>query len=289
MSGPAFSLRGGQGRLKMTCMKIQTQYLWVNADGGRLYVKRWDVPSGGGLPPILLFHDSLGCVELWREFPQQLALATGRCVVAYDRLGFGRSDPHPAKLANSFIRDEELAVRDLREQLGIGRFIAFGHSVGGGMAVATAGKYVADCVALITEAAQTCVEDRTIHGIVEAQRGFAQAEQFERLKKYHGDKAAWVLSAWVDTWLSPEFAGWSLGDDLRRVQCPVLAIHGDRDEFGSTLHPRYIAETVAGPSQMRILAGCGHVPHREMADLVLQEVARWLGSAVKTRTPPVPV
>jgi pimeloyl-ACP methyl ester carboxylesterase len=258
---------------------VSTREFRVATGRGHLYARRWDVPSGAALgrAPIILFHDSLGCVELWREFPEQLALATGRGVIAYDRLGFGKSDPYPGQLPTSFIRDEAATgVQALREQLGIGRFIAFGHSVGGGMAAVTAGRYAEDCEALITESAQVFVEDRTVRGIVEARDNFAHPGQMERLERYHGDKAAWVLSAWVDTWLSPQFADWSLLPDLKQVRCPVLAIHGENDEFGSVRHPRDIADHVAGPSIARVLTGCGHVPHREMAALVLEDVANWL-------------
>src|ERR1700743_803544 len=92
-------------------------------------------------------------------------------------------------------------------------------------------------VAVITESAQAFVEDRTLTGIREAEKGFTQPGQFERLVRYHGEKARWGLGAWTKTWLSPQFADWTLDDDLRRLGCPVLALHGDRDEYGSRLHP----------------------------------------------------
>jgi pimeloyl-ACP methyl ester carboxylesterase len=259
--------------------RVSSRDFRVATERGELFARRWDAAAGPlrQRSPIILFHDSLGCVELWREFPETLALATGRSVLAYDRLGFGRSDPHPGRLEQDFIRDEAAtAVQALRRQLGIGRFIAFGHSVGGGMAAVAAGRYAGDCEALVTEAAQVFVEDRTVQGIVAARDNFAQPGQMERLRRYHGDKADWVLGAWVGTWLSPRFADWSLVPDLRQVRCPVLAIHGENDEFGSIRHPQAIAGNVAGPAALRILAGCGHVPHREMGGVVLDEVAGWL-------------
>src|SRR5690606_4641251 len=65
-----------------------TEETWVNASGNRLYARRWRV-SEQDVPPIVLFHDSLGCIELWRSFPERLAKTTGHDVIAYDRLGFG--------------------------------------------------------------------------------------------------------------------------------------------------------------------------------------------------------
>ena len=267
---------------------------WVDTPEGRLFVRRWTpVASSDAVgqariapaepqAPIVLLHDSLGCVTLWRDFPALLAQATGRTVVAYDCLGFGQSDPHPGTLPPSFVSDEAhggfAAVKaHLQRQLGMDGFALLGHSVGGGMAVACAAAYPQACRALITESAQAFVEDRTLAGIRDAQIAFRQPGQVARLQKYHGDKAAWVLSAWIDTWLAEAFHGWTLDAQIRQVRCPTLALHGELDEFGSALHPQRIAELSAGPATWRLLPGCGHVPHREVPDEVLGEVMGVLG------------
>lgn len=257
---------------------IQSDDGFIQAEHGRLYFKRWSSGAeDAAQAQIVLFHDSLGCVDLWREFPANLARATGRAVVAYDRLGFGRSDPHPGKPAVTFIRDEpQSGFRAVREHLGFADLVAFGHSVGGCMAATTAARYPSACRALVTMAAQAFVEQRTLDGIRDAQRLFAQPGQIDRLKKYHGEKAAWVLNAWIDTWLSPAFANWTLDEDLRAVRCPALAMHGANDEYGSPRHPRRIAELIGGTATAHVFEGCGHLPHREKADEVLALVAHWL-------------
>jgi pimeloyl-ACP methyl ester carboxylesterase len=258
---------------------IATEERWINTDRGRLYAKRWIAPSAApsGATPIVLFHDSLGCVELWRDFPEQLARSAGRDVIAYDRLGFGRSDAHPGALRNDFIHDEaQVDFRSVRDQLGLQDFIALGHSVGGGMAVACAAVHAGDCRALVTESAQAFVEDCTINGILDARAKFQQPGQLDRLRKYHGDKAAWVLHAWIDTWLAPDFADWNLDSDLLRVQCPVLVIHGDRDEYGSLLQPHRIAGLNGDRATLEILPDGGHVPHHEQREIVLSLLGKWL-------------
>ena len=245
---------------------------WIDTAAGRVFARQWD---GAGVP-IVLFHDSLGSVELWRDFPERLARTTGRAVIAYDRLGFGRSDPHPATLEVDFVASEARGTfRDVREQLGFDRFVAFGHSVGGGMAVGCAAAYPEACEALVTESAQAFVEDRTIEGILAAKDVFAQPGQIERLQRHHGDKADWVLHAWIDTWLAPGFADWNLDASLRQVRCPVLALHGDHDEFGSARHPERIAANVPGGATVALLP-CGHVPHRECLQDVLAAIERFL-------------
>lgn len=253
------------------------QDLFVETPLGRLFARRWDPAEvDASLAPIVLLHDSLGCVDLWRDFPARLATATGRAVVAYDRLGFGRSDPHPGMLGVDFIRDEAHAgFRHVVDALGIARFVAFGHSVGGGMAVGVAAAFPEACEGLATESAQAFVEDRTVQGIRAAQRAFSDPAQVDRLRRLHGDKAPWVLSSWIDRWLAPEFATFNLDAELARVRCPSLVLHGSRDEYGSARHPERIANLSSGPSTLHI-GDWGHVPHREAADEILRLVVDWL-------------
>ncbi len=260
-------------------MTVATAEHWISSPAGKLFARSWrPTTSTKALrPTFLLFHDSLGCVDLWRDFPARLAEATGLDVVAYDRLGFGRSDPHPGRLPITFTHDEpKTSVSFLRDALGIRRMIPFGHSVGGSMAIAAAARFADACDAAITESAQAFVEDRTLEGIRAAQLDFTRPGQVERLVRYHGDKARWVLSAWIDTWLAPEFASWNFDADLRATTCPILALHGELDEFGSSAHPERIARLAGGRSRARVLDGCGHVPHREQPDRVLGEIEHFL-------------
>ena len=248
--------------------RIEEREHWIESPGGRVFAKTWTPSEGGSKTPVLLFHDSLGCVALWRDFPMKLAAALDRPVIAYDRLGFGRSDPRTDHVGWDFIaREAETSVPSLCTGLGFSEFIACGHSVGGGMAIETAAQFGHRCAAVVTIAAQAFVEDRTLDGLRLARVEFGMPETMARLARYHGDKAAWVLRAWIDTWLSPDFADWSLDPALRRIRCPLLAIHGADDEYGSTEHPRRIAN---GRGEMHILPGIGHTPHRECPDLLVE-------------------
>ncbi|CAH0317217.1 2-succinyl-6-hydroxy-2, 4-cyclohexadiene-1-carboxylate synthase [Massilia sp. Bi118] len=242
--------------------------VWIDHPHGRLFSRVWRHASTGRADsentPIVLLHDSLGCVDLWRDFPALLAFETGCDVLAYDRLGFGRSDRREGKLPLDFIADEARTYFPVVcEQHKVNRFIAFGHSVGGGMAVHCAAQYPERCEGLITESAQAFIGEETRAGLLEAKGLFEDERALSRLAKYHGDKAAWVLDAWLGTWLAPSFAAWSLRDVLPAVRCPVLAIHGALDEYGSSRHPETIAEHAAGPSRVHILPGTYHVPHKE--------------------------
>ena len=254
---------------------------YVNVPGGSVFVRRWR-PVTHAHSPIILLHDSLGCVELWRDFPAELAKVTNREVIAYDRLGFGKSSPRAQRPSEHFVAEEaETYFPALRCELDIDRFALLGHSVGGAMAVMVAALHGDKCDALVTESAQASVEQRTLSGIRAAKEQFSDPEQFKKIAKWHGDNAKWVLDAWTGVWLSPPFQSWSLDPHLGKVTAPVLAIHGDLDEYGSVEFPRRIASGVRGPSQLMILENCGHVPHRERKEEVLQRVTSFLESSTR--------
>lgn len=255
-------------------MNVQDRFVVVA--GGELFVRSW-IPAGTeDRAPVILLHDSLGSVKLWRDFPEALARRLDRPVIAYDRLGFGQSSPREGLPSQRFIEEEaDIYFPALREALGFSRFLLFGHSVGGAMAVTIAARF-SECELVITEASQAFVEAHTLDGIRAAKTQFQKPGQMDKLARYHGDKARWVLAAWTEVWLDPGFREWQLDPFLRQVHCPVLAIHGDRDEFGTLEFPRRIAEGVQGPSAQAILANCGHVPHREQQPRVLDTVASFL-------------
>ncbi len=250
--------------------------LFVDVPGGKVFTRRWNVQATQN-PPLILLHDSLGCVELWQDFPLELAHACNCEVIAYDRLGFGKSSARSGALSMQFICEEAaIYFPAIQETLGLTRFSLFGHSVGGGMALMIAASQPDHCAAVITESAQAFVEERTKVGIRTAMQHFVQPEQFAKLERLHGDKARWVFAAWTETWLAPAFADWSLDPHLSGVTSPVLAIHGDLDEYGSLEFPRCIVTRAGGHAEKLILRGCGHIPHREQKAQVLQACSTFL-------------
>jgi len=234
--------------------------IFLPTSRGQLFVCRWSPETPNALtPPIVLVHDSLG-------------------VIAYDRLGFGRSDPHPALLTPpDFITDEAVGDFDrVLDHLNIKEFVVLGHSVGGGMGLGVAATVGSRCHALITISAQTFAEEKTLEGVRAAKEFFAVPEQVARISKYHGNKAPWILNAWIENWLSPAFDDWSLDAQIKEARCPILAIHGAEDEYGSQAHAERIAEHAVTPVTLCILEGEGHVPHRTSTKTVLATVKEFL-------------
>lgn len=239
---------------------------------GAIAAARWP-GRDPALAPVVLFHDSLGSISLWRGLPAALAEATGREVIAYDRLGFGASDPHPGPLPPDFVAAEATGgFAALRQALGIGRFVALGHSVGGAMALFAAAADPQDAVAVVAISAQHHNDDRIRAGIAAARDDFARPGQLDRLARHHGDKAAWVLDSWIGSWIGDRLDGWSVAPARAALRCPVLAIHGEADEYGSVDHAR----AIAGDGELLVLPEAGHFPHREAEAEVIAAVARFL-------------
>lgn len=250
----------------------------IGVPNGAVFAREWTPEDATGAALILL-HDSLGCVDVWRDFPTMLAAGAKRRVIAYDRLGFGRSHARAGALSSAFVREEsEVFLPHLLRSLQLDSFIPFGHSVGGGMAMYCGDTLRGSCAAIITVAAQMFAESKTLLAIAEAKQAYEDPARLARLGKYHGNKAPWVLQAWTETWLSEDFAKWSLRDTLPAIRSPILAIHGELDEFGSLEHPRMIESLAGGRSLAVTLSGVGHVPHREQPGTVLQLVTDFLRS-----------
>lgn len=249
----------------------------VEMPGGTVFTRSWHPVGSAGNTPVVLLHDSLGCVALWHNFPEALAQILDRPVVAYDRLGYGQSSAREGLPQDDLI---EVEAREclplLLDALEIGNCILLGHSIGGGIALAAASLAPGRYQAVITESALAFAESQTAQEIARAREAFRDPDQFEKLRRWHGDKARWVLDAWTELWLQPRFMSWSLDSWLPGVLCPVLAIHGDRDEFGTFESAMRIARGVSGPAQVEIVRDCGHVPHREHRGEVLELVSHFL-------------
>lgn len=254
---------------------IVTQEYMLNINGVTLYAKKWHNEKSDSAIPIILLHESLGCVDLWKDFPDRLSASTLRTVIAYDRHGYGKSERKEHLPSLHFMESEAEIFPLICEELGLQEYILFGHSTGGSIAVIIA-SFDIKCKAVITESSQAFVEDRTLEGIRKAKESFKDREHFRRLEKWHGNKTGWVLDAWTETWLAPGFRTWSLAGWIKKVNCPLLAIHGDNDEFGSTAFPEYLSSRTSGPGEMAIINDCGHIPHKEKPDEILFLIQQFL-------------
>ena len=255
----------------------------VRVHGIDQYVEWIDVAGAPADSPALIFlHDSLGATSTWRDFPRQLADRVQLRAMSYDRRGYGRSAPFAdERRTPAYLEDEARALIALMDVLRIQRAALFGHSDGGSIALIAAALAPDRILAAVTEGAHVFVEERTLDGIRAARQTFATTDLAERLARHHQGKVGGVVSAWIDTWLMPEYRGWNIEHYLPRVQCPVLAIQGGDDEYGTPAQVDAIVAGAAPRARGLMILGVGHTPHRDAAELVLGEAAELIRRAVR--------
>lgn len=224
-------------------------------------------------PTILMLHEGLGCIRMWRDFPQQVAAATGCRVIVWSRAGYGQSEPWPEVRTPRYMHREALeALPALINALQIERPILFGHSDGGSIALIFAGAFPQVPRGVIVMAPHEFVEEETLAGIRVAKTAWTATDWPQKLARYHAD-AERVFSDWNDTWLLPEFRDWNIEAYLPAIRCPVLAMQGEDDEYATMRQIEVIAQVVPGTELLKLPA-CGHSPQRDQPAAVLKALAR---------------
>jgi len=223
-------------------------------------------------PTLIFLHDSLGSIELWRNFPKLLGEATHCNVLIYDRQGYGHSAPFTdSERRNDYLEIEADVLNKLTDQCGLKKTILFGHSDGGSIALIAAAKYPSTIQGIITEGAHIFVEDITLEGIRRAVHAYHTTNLKERLKKYHSDKTEKVFWAWAKTWLTDEFRSWNIERFLPHIKCPALIIQGERDEYGTIEQVNGIINQISSKANLLIIPSIGHTPHKEAKEVVLKK------------------
>lgn len=253
---------------------------FVNLGEARL--EYLDIPAAGpGRPELLLLHEGLGAVSMWREFPAALAAATGCRTIAYSRRGFGRSSPRERPYTLRFMHDEALeTIPGLRERLAIAGPVLVGHSTGASMALIHAGAARWDVAGVVAMAPLTDVEHSNIESITQARRLYESTDWREKLGRHH-DHVDDVFYGWNDTWLRPEFRDWNILEDIAGIRCPILAILGEDDEYSSARQLEAITANALHSPRVQVMriVDCGHAPHRDRPELVIPAIAAFVDEA----------
>ena len=235
-----------------------------------------------GLPTLLLLHEGLGCVAMWRDFPAQLATATGCRVVVWSRPGYGGSQPYPEERKKGYMhREAEESLPALIAALHIERPLLVGHSDGGSIALLFAGAFPEVPLGIAVLAPHEFVEEVTLVGIRAARSIWESTDWPTKLGRYHLD-AVRVFEEWNDTWLSPLFRDWNIEQYLPKIRCPVLAIQGEDDEYATMRQIEVIAEQVPGTELLK-LPNCGHTPQRDQEAAVLAALLAFVNRANRAK------
>jgi len=252
---------------------------FAEIDGRRLETA-WIAPARAGLPTIVMLHEGLGSVALWKDFPERLADRTGCGMLIYSRYGHGASSLLEGDRPVDYMhREAEVVLPAVLRHFGIERPILFGHSDGGSIALIYAGFRPDDVAGLILEAPHVFVEDLTVASIARVKDLYRTTDLAGKLRRYHHsvDRTFW---GWNDIWLDPRFKFWNIERSLPAIRCPILAIQGSDDEYGTRAQlDTIVAATPA--TEMVMLAACGHSPHRDQGAEVLERSATFIAAVAR--------
>ena len=236
---------------------------------------------------IVLLHEGLGSVAMWKTFPRRVHDATGLPVLAYSRAGHGKSSAPKEPRTSRYMHDEALVVLpSVLEVLGIRRPVLFGHSDGASIALIYASAFSRSTASLIALAPHVFVEDVTVRSVAEAKQDYESGSLRGRLHRYHDDVDC-AFHGWSDIWLRSDFHSWSIEHLLPQVTCPVLAIQGGQDRYGTFAHLDRLVDSIPNIQFLRLDA-CGHSPHWDAPRKVLTATSDFLSHQMKLSLPKQP-
>lgn len=228
---------------------------------------------------LVLLHEGLGSVPMWKSVPADLARLTGCSVLTYSRYGNGFSQTLDGPRALSYMHDEALeALPDVLDAFDVREAVLIGQSDGASIALIYAGEIGARLCGVVAEAPHVFVEDVSVQSIAQAKAAYESTDLRERLSRYHEDVNR-TFYGWNDIWLHPQFRSWNIRQSVRKIRVPLLLVQGAGDEYGTFAQLDAIRDDA---DQARVdtlyLAACGHAPHRDRPELVLPAIAAFVSA-----------
>lgn len=253
----------------------------ITAGGHRLEAVGYG-PAPDSADTIVLLHEGLGSVALWKDFPRRLAETTGTGVLAYSRACYGKSEVCALPRGVDYMHREALDVLpDVLKAVGFERGILMGHSDGASIAAIYAGGVQDHRVrGLVLMAPHFFVEPCTKTSALAARKTFENGDLRQRLGLYHANVDA-AFRGWNDAWINPAFQDWDISEFLAFIRVPVLGIQGQNDPYGTRAQVDVLPEQLYSPADVSLLTGIGHSPHNEDPDKVLSLVGAFAGQLAR--------
>ncbi|HEX6707805.1 MAG TPA: alpha/beta hydrolase [Albitalea sp.] len=260
-------------------MTAEVSFLELPWRGRRLHIEHAFVGDPASrLPTVVFLHEGLGSLAMWKDFPARLCEAHGLRGLVFSRYGYGRSTPKSPdeRWPVRFMHEQALEVLPpLFDALQIERPWLFGHSDGGSIALLHAAHRPVS--GLVVVAPHLFTEDMGIASIARARVAYETTNFRAKLARYHADVDS-AFRGWNDIWLDPAFRAWNIEAELDALRCPVLAVQGEDDEYGTLEQIRAVARRVPG-TQLLVLPDCGHSPHRDQPDRLIAAAGAFIRRA----------
>jgi pimeloyl-ACP methyl ester carboxylesterase len=241
-------------------------------------------PRPDTAPTLVLLHEGLGCVGMWRDFPRQLAQRTGYGVLVYSRPGYGRSDPVPLPRSLDYMHQEALEVLPaILDQAEIRKAILIGHSDGASIATIYAGSRQDFRIrGLVLIAPHFFVEETGLREIEAAKAAYEFGDLRRRLGRYHGPNVDVAFWGWNRAWLDPAFRFWRIDDNLPYIRVPILIIQHLEDPYGTVAQIKAAEREATCPVEVVMLAGAGHSPQFTETNATLPAIAAFVDHVLLT-------
>ncbi len=260
------------------------EFVELDWRGRRVRIEHeWLGRQHAGRPLLLFLHEGLGSLSLWRDFPRELCEAAGCRGLVYSRPGYGRSTPraHDERWGVDYMhRQAHELLPALLEALRVDEAPwLVGHSDGGSIALLYAAQHPAAVAGLVLMAPHLFVEPVAVTSIEGAREAFLGTDLPQRLARHHEDvdSAFW---GWNRIWLDPAFRDWNIEAGLERIRCPVLAIQGLDDQFGTLQQIHRIRQHVPA-ARLLELPDCGHSPYRDQPEKVIAAAVEFIAAATQ--------
>ncbi len=234
-------------------------------------------PSPSAAPTIVMLHEGLGCVRLWRDFPDRLAQETGHGVFVYSRCGYGDSQPCTLPRPLDYMTREAMDVLpEVLSEIGLRRGILLGHSDGASIAAIYAGSIQDHRIrGLVLMAPHFFTEPMGLAAIAKAKQVYETRNLRIKLAAYHSDVDN-TFRGWNDAWLDPAFVNWNIEDAIAHIRVPVLAIQGNDDQYGTLAQIRALQEQLYSPLDVEMLDNCRHSPFIDQPERTLAAIAAFV-------------
>ncbi len=239
-------------------------------------------PHPDAAPTIVMLHEGLGSVDLWGQFPDQIAAATGVGVFVYSRAGYGKSTGATLPRTTTFMQEEACAVLPrILEAIDFRRGFLLGHSDGASIAAIYAGSVEDHRVrGLVLLAPHFFAEEMGLAEIRRAGKSFASGALREKLKPWHADVDC-AFRSWNEPWLHPDFQKWDITEALGYIRVPILIVQGENDRYGTLKQIEAAQEECFCPVETLVIPGIRHIPYREAPDITLKAVADFINRLVR--------
>ena len=244
---------------------------------GRHMEGAWWGPSPDVAPTLVLLHEGLGCVELWRDFPERLQAATGCGVFAYSRFGYGRSDSVTLPRPMTYMHEAALKILPkVLDQIGVRQAITVGHSDGGSIAAIHAGgTRDKRLTGVVMMAAHFFVEELNIASIAQIKTAYETTDLRTKMARYHDDVDG-AFHGWNGAWLDPRFRAFDIVRYLEAIQVPILGLQGEDDPYGSDAQLQVLQRHVGVPAEIWEIPDARHSPHLEAKDDTIATIVAFI-------------